>query len=181
MSNSTLSKEVLEKYKSRIFIETGTGAGEGIQIALDAGFERVYSIESNPDVFKKACERYKDNPKVVMCFGDSGSVLPELLNSINELCTFWLDAHWSTGEAEPLEGVSKCPILEDLRAIARHKIRSHIIMIDDMRYFKNGGIAQWYNIKLGDIMEVIMNINPEYFIAFEDGHVHEDILVAEVK
>ena len=181
MSNSTLKKEVLEKYKTKTFIETGTGAGEGIQVALETGFDKIYSIEANPGVFGKACLRYVDEHKVNMMYGDSGKVLPDLLATINEPCTFWLDAHWSTGEKELGDTVNKCPILHDLRAIAGHVIKNHIILIDDMRYFKAGGIPQWNGIKLGDIMEVILDINPNYVLSFENGFVQDDILVAQVK
>ena len=37
----------LKKYKNSVFLETGTYQGDGIKKALEAGFEKIYSIEIN--------------------------------------------------------------------------------------------------------------------------------------
>jgi hypothetical protein len=177
MSQSTLSVDVLKDYPNAVYIETGTAKGESVQVALDAGFEKIITIEVNPDVYVKACVRFQGDDRVVLIMGDSGVVLPDVLKGIKEPATFWLDAHWSTGECDLGPGISKCPILHDLRAIANHPIKNHTILIDDLQYFRTG-IPQWNNIVLGDIMEVIMNINPDYRIRFRDGHVENDILAA---
>ena len=77
-------------------------------------------------------------------------------------------------------GVSPCPVLGELRAIAKHAVKDHVILIDDIRYFKHG-IAQWCNITLGDIIDGIMAINPDYWITFEPGVTENDILIAVVQ
>ena len=41
--STTLSKDVLSKYKNDIFVETGTLWGEAIDIALELGFKKIYS------------------------------------------------------------------------------------------------------------------------------------------
>ena len=181
MSNSTLKPEVLKDYLTGTFIETGTANGEGIAVALEAGFEKVISIEVNPDVYVKACQRFMDDDRVLLVMGDSGVHLPQVISNLEEQATFWLDSHWSTGECDLGPSVNKCPILHDLRAIAGHAIKNHIILVDDIRYFRAGGLPQWNDVTLGDIMEVVMNINPAYRLSFRDGHVADDILVCEVK
>ena len=181
MSNSTLSIEVLRDYPNPVYIETGTAKGESVQVALDAGFGQIITIEVNPDVFAKACERFIDKDNVMLVMGDSGVVLPNILDGVKDRATFWLDAHWSTGEEDLGPDINKCPILHDLRAIAAHQIKDHTILIDDIRYFRQGGIPQWNGVTLGDIMEVILNINPGYRISFRDGFCKDDILVAKVK
>jgi hypothetical protein len=180
MSESTLSVEVLKDYPNPVYIETGTGAGESVQVAIDADFTKIITIEANPEVYVKACLRFQENDNVLLVMGDSGKVLPGILANTHERTTFWLDAHWSTGEQDLGSGVNKCPILYDLRAIAGHEIKNHTILVDDIRYFRQG-IPQWNNVRLGDIMEVVMNINPDYRMSFRDGHVKDDILVCEVK
>ena len=181
MSDSTLKPEVLAKYKDRanIFIETGTARGEGTQEAIDAGFERIVTIEANPEAFHKACMRFAFSHEVQCVLGDSGKVLPSVLMGIAERCVFWLDAHISTGEEDLGPSVDKCPVLQDLGAIAGHAVKDHVIMIDDIRYFRTG-LPMWNGIRLGDIIDVIMAINPAYQVHFEDGHEPNDILVAEV-
>lgn len=181
MSESTLKLEVLKDYKTGTFIETGTADGEGIAVALEAGFEKVVSIEVNPDVFLKACRRFMDNDRVLLVMGDSSLHLPHIISNLEEKATFWLDSHWSTGECDMGPDVNKCPILHDLRAIAGSPIKDHILLVDDIRYFRAGGLPQWSNVSLGDIMEVVMDINPAYRMSFRDGFEKDDVLVCEVK
>ena len=182
MSESTLRLDVLKKYASnKIYIESGTGDGESVVLALNAGFERIITIEAAPRMFEIACNRFADEEKILCVLGDSGAVLPEIIRSIDEPITFFLDAHWSIGEPELPEGVSKCPLLNDLIAIRNHSIKTHTILIDDMRYFQKAGIEKWGNIRIGDILEVIMQINPEFLISFEDGFTENDILVAMIQ
>ncbi len=181
MSESTLKLDVLKDYKTGTFIETGTADGEGIAVALEAGFEKVISIEVNPDVYIKACNRFINDDRVLLVMGDSAVHLPQVINNIEGQATFWLDSHWSHGECDLGPSVNKCPILHDLRAIAGHPVKNHILLIDDIRYFRAGGLPQWNGVTLGDIMEVVMDINPDYRLSFRDGHVKDDVLVCEVK
>lgn len=181
MGESTLPARVLSKYMNRYFIETGTADGEGVQVALECGFAEIITIEANPDVFAAACRRFAPVNNVVLVMGDSGSVLPTVLNGIHERATFWLDAHISEGEPDLGERVNPCPILFDLRAIGQHSVKGHTILIDDMRYFRAGGIPKWGNISMGDIMGAIMDISGDYRISFEEGFAPDDILVAKFK
>ena len=43
----SLSPQVLRKYKgdSTVFFETGTFEGESVQVALEVGFDLIYSVE----------------------------------------------------------------------------------------------------------------------------------------
>lgn len=181
MGESTLKHEVLKDYMTGTFIETGTADGEGIVVALEAGFEQVISIEVNPDVYVKACNRFMGDDRVLLVMGDSGVHLQQVISSIEEKVTFWLDSHWSQGECDMGPSVNKCPILHDLRTIAGHPVKDHIILVDDVRYFRAGGLPQWNGVMLGDIMEVVMDINPDYRLGFRDGFVEDDVLVCEVK
>lgn len=181
MSYSTLKIELLKKHPNPYFIETGTANGEGIMTAIEAEFENIISIEVNSDVFVKACNRFIENENVILMLGDSGVVLPDVIKRIDKPITFWLDAHWSTGECDLGPSVDKCPILRDIAAIGEHSIKNHTILIDDIRYFRAGGLPQWSNIKLGDIMDQIMQVNPLYRIDFADGFMANDVLVATVK
>lgn len=179
MNDSTLKPELLERYAAgrKIFVETGTSKGEGLQTAIDFGFDQYYTVEANADVYQKACERFVENDDVELLLGDGGQVLPGLLRYVHEPAVFWLDSHWSTGEAPLSPGVSPCPLLAEIRAIAEHPIKDHVIMIDDIRYFWRG-IAQWNNITTNDIIQMVLDVNPLYWIRFEEGVTPVDIMVA---
>lgn len=180
MNDSSLPIEVLKKYPNRYFIETGTARGEAIQLALECGFPEIISIEANVDTFTKACQRFAVCDNVMLVMGDSGAVLPGVLKGVQEPATFWLDAHVSSGEPDLDKGINPCPVLFDLLAIAQHPVKGHVILIDDIRYFRRGGIVEWNSINLGDIMGAIMDISPEYRITFEDGGDHEKRLVDNI-
>ncbi len=183
MSESALSPELLQKYAGnrKIFVETGTAKGEGLQTALEFGqLQKLYSVEANAEVYAKACERFAGNSKVECLLGDGGQVLKGLLRYIQEPAIFWLDSHWSTGEAPLAAGVSPCPLLAELRAIAEHPIKDHVILIDDIRYFWRG-IPQWGNITITHIMQMLIEVNPLYWLRFETGVTPADILVAQIR
>lgn len=182
MPESTLKSEVLRKYAGhcQVFIETGTASGEGVQVAIDVGFARIVTIEANPDMFFRACERFAEFDHVICAMGDGGQVLGQILRDVHEPAVFWLDSHWSTGEDPLAPGISPCPVISEIRHIAEHPIKEHVILIDDMRYFRGKGIGQWGNVTLSEIIEGIFAINRDYWITFDDGFCPQDILVAKV-
>jgi hypothetical protein len=174
---NTLGTSLLETYKNGdTFIETGTARGDGIEAALEAGFDHIISIEINPGVYADATKRFIDAPGVNIMLGDSAKVLKAIMPLLNRPVLFWLDAHWSTGEPE-LPTMDKCPLLRELQAIASHTIKDHVIMVDDMRYFRPG-LPQWHDIQIPEIEEAVRAINPDYHIDYEVGLVPNDILVA---
>jgi hypothetical protein len=174
------SKELFEKYPNPVFIETGTWHGDGVQQAIDAGFKVIYSIELSLELYQRCCERFKDVPFVSLIQGDSCIVLEDVISSIGDPITFWLDGHFSGGDT--VMGKYKSPIMQELDAIGRHPIKNHTILIDDLRdwYIGNTG----FNPDM--IKDKILSINPNYTFTFEDGHVDEnthflnDILVAQI-
>lgn len=108
----------------RIFVETGTFKGDGIQRALE-DFEYVYSIELNEDLWRQSALRFEDYPNVSVIHGDSAKVLKRL--RIDEPCVFYLDAHWSGWGDE-----TALPLLDELEAISERPY-SDVVVIDDMR------------------------------------------------
>ena len=57
--NPNASELIMRKGNRKIFIETGTAEGDGIECALKAGFEEIYSIELNPNLFEKCKKKLK--------------------------------------------------------------------------------------------------------------------------
>jgi len=71
-----------------------------------------------------------------MYFGDSKKILPDLLNTINEPVTIFLDAHYSGGTTA--FGEEEAPLLHELEILKNRKYND-IIIIDDCRLLGQSG------------------------------------------
>ncbi len=173
--------EIFNKYPNNIFIETGSYLGDGIQQALDAGFNKVISIELSDKYYQISKDRFADNPNVKIVLGDSFLVLPDILKDITEPITFWLDGHNSGGDTG--FGIFMAPLIQELNVIKDHKIKTHTILIDDMRLWPDKDAEQ--DILLGfnkeDILNRLLELNKDYKISYEDGYQDNDILVAHLE
>lgn len=169
------TREVFAKYPNKYFIETGSLWGNGIQMALDLGFQKIYSIELAPQYFKHCCNRFAHCSNVQVLYGDSSIVLSQLLKSIDAPATFWLDGHYSNDDTA--KGESNTPLLMELEHIRQHPIKTHTILIDDIRYL---GTSTFDFISLEVIIKKLKEINPNYLISFEDGYCPNDVLVAQI-
>lgn len=172
---SITTADVFRSHPNRIFVESGSYRGDGIQNALDAGFEEVYSVELAPHLYECCSKRFEGNPHVHLYLGDSSVLLESILSVINEPVTFWLDGHYSWGDTA--KGNSNTPILQELAIIAEHPIKTHSILIDDVRQF---GAMEFDYISHDTIVEALMKINPNYTLYYQDGYQKNDVLVAEI-
>lgn len=120
----------------RLFVETGTYKGDGIQSALDAGFSEIISFEYNSRAAHAARLRFNAHhyhdasfrgPAVRIVTGDSGTRLREYLNAHRDrpAALFWLDAHAHGGPDSPL--------LAELEALSHYAYDADVILIDDIR------------------------------------------------
>ena len=90
-------------------------------------------IELSKELYEAACNRFKHVENIRLLQGDSGKVLPELLNRISEPALFWLDGHYSGGTTARGDAIT--PISVELQSIFSHRIKRHVILIDDARLF----------------------------------------------
>jgi hypothetical protein len=167
-------KELFQKYMNPIFIETGSLVGDGIQHALDAGFKTVYSIELSKALYDICVNRFKDNDNVHIVFGDSSKELEWLLSTINEPVTFWLDGHDSGGGT--VRGEVESPLMQELEIINKHQIKTHTLIIDDLRCWHKE--IQGFDTEM--IKSKCLEINSEYSFIFENGFIENDILVVKI-
>ncbi len=108
-------------------IETGTYYGEMIAAVVDR-FRKIYSIELDPDLAKRAQQRFRKYSHVEIIEGDSQMVVPQLLQRLNERCLFWLDAGYCgwIGELGDQDRLGS-----EFKAILNDRIPDHIILMDD--------------------------------------------------
>ena len=119
-------------YGVKVFIETGTFLGDMLYASREV-FDRLESIELSPELCARSRKRLRDQRHIVIHEGDSKAVLPSILARLEVPALFWLDAHYSAGMTA--RGSIDTPISAELQYIFDHKVREHIILIDDARHF----------------------------------------------
>lgn len=172
----SLTVELLSQYKNNTFIETGSQHGYGIEVAIACGFEKIYSIDIDPQCHHECSNKFKkeiDKGQVELFIGDSAIMLQQILKKVYSPVTFWLDAHASAG----IIGIATCPVLYELDQIKEHHIKTHTILVDDRRMF---GLYWGVGTSEDDVRNKILNINPEYQMYLADGCEPNDIIVAYV-
>lgn len=164
------------KFRNRILVETGTATGKGVYDALAAGFQEVRSIELDEHWYQFCRERFDGDERIKLWLGASEYYLWDMIADIKEPATFWLDGHYA-GNGTAM-GPNEFPILQELAIIARHPVKTHTILIDDMRLVAGGTTL----FSIEDVERAVFAINPKYTIYYEPGietGAAMDILVAK--
>jgi len=119
--------EYAQAFALTTLIETGTYYGEMIAAVVER-FHKIYSIELDPELAKRARQRFHKYSQVEIIAGDSQAVVPQLLQRLNERCLFWLDAGycgWGGGIGNPNR------LGSEFSAILSDRIPDHVILMDD--------------------------------------------------
>ena len=151
------------KFGCKCFIETGTFLGDTLEF-LKNDFARLVSIELSTDLASRARKRFSDFGHIAIIQGDSGLLLRDLLKELSEPCLFWLDGHYSTefwhnGEYfVTAKGEHETPILQELDAILQHRMKNHVVLVDDARLFKGKGDYP----KISALRQIVKELNPSY-------------------
>lgn len=127
----------LKKYKKdiSIFVETGTAYGDGVQSALNSGFEQIHSVELSTPLYESSKNRFANNNNVHLYNGSSEEVLSKIIEKMDEPFLLWLDAHTSGG---PYIGEFMHEYLpREMKSIMKYKdkLANSVIMIDDMGHY----------------------------------------------
>lgn len=153
-----LVRSVGARFGIRLLIETGTFEGQMVE-AVHRDFQRIYTIELDPTLYRIAKTRFADRPQIEVLNGDSAALLPLLLERIAEPAVFWLDAHYSEGLTA--RGAVETPIMVELAVIAKNPSRmGHVVLIDDARCFRGGAyptveqVGEWASANGFDTFEV---------------------------
>jgi hypothetical protein len=164
-------KKYQRKTKARIFVETGTFRGDMIN-ALKNHFNEMHSIELNPEFYKNACERFKNNKHIKIWNGDSALILKDVIKNINENIIFWLDGHCCIDNGKITSmGIKNTPIVLEIEEIAKHQQKNeltHTLLIDDARLFN--GTDDYPEIN--EFISIVKNLFHGYSI-----HIENDIII----
>jgi len=140
--------QIRQKFEIKTFIETGTLWGDGVDYALDSGFENVISIEINEILANKAKQKYVNDSRVTIIHGSSCKVLESILSEINEPVLFWLDAHFPGADANldvykaDIDAADNVPLELELAIISRRKHKD-IIICDDLWLYEDVPQSSW--------------------------------------
>lgn len=174
------TKNYFAEYKGdkRIFVETGTYKGAGIELAIEAEFEEIISIEQDRELALACINKYIEDyrSRVTIYIEESASWLEQKLGTLHEPILFWLDAHSQLLEDEP-EMENPFPLLRELELIGKHPIKSHTILIDDILILTHPDVTGWSR---HDIEQVLKTINPDYQLSYLPNPVKNNLLVAHL-
>jgi hypothetical protein len=98
--------------------------------AMRRAFDEIYSVENEPGLAHRARNKFSRWPHIHILEGDSQRVIPELLRSLDRPALFWLDAGYYGWAG--LQG-DKHRLTTELEAILSHRVRGHVILMDDAR------------------------------------------------
>lgn len=169
-------KNIFKDYMNPIFFETGSYLGSSIQLALDSGYQKIYSIELSQHYYNLCKDKFKNFDNVNLILGDSCEKIFENIKDIDQNITFWLDGHYSCGNTAL--GKYWTPLMQELEQIKNHHIKTHTIIIDDMRCWKEVNPVHGFTTE--DIIKKLYEINPDYKINYIDGTEKDDILVCKI-
>ncbi len=150
-----------EAFASVTFIETGTFLGDMVK-AQGGHFDQIISIEVDEDLFDRARQRFARNSHVTILHGDSGSLLPEILDRLPSPQLFWLDAH-AMGRQPPGQQPIP-PIRQELRAILANGLEDYVLLIDDARLFVEGNAFP----TIAEIRRMILRHHPSWHFEVRD-------------
>ena len=174
----------LLKYINNTFVETGTFQGETVNLVMNSlpQCTNIISIELSNVFYDRCVKQFASNPSVSIYNANSKYDLYNIIQNIESPITFWLDSHWSGTPNITCDAETICPILEELEQIKRHPIKTHTIMIDDIRLMNSSNNPyEGFPVSLDEIIDIIYEINPNYKIKFYDDYTSKnDILVAYV-
>lgn len=154
-----------KQHNIQVFVESGTFLGIMIN-SMKGQFKKLYSIELSEILYKNAIKKFENDKNVNIVFGDSGSMLPQVIKDINEPIVFWLDGHYS-GDITA-KGVLETPIIKELKTVLEHPIKNHVILVDDARLFN--GTRDYPTVK--EVQDFLAGYSKDF--KFE---IKEDILV----
>ena len=164
-------QDLLPHISNNVFVETGTYQGNTVNIILqNTKCTKICSLELSNVFYENCTQRFCDESRVKIFHANSKYDLYDVIKDIDTSITFWLDV-----DSDP---EIKCPILFELDQIKKHSIKSHVIIVDNMRHMNEDD----FKVTKKEIENKIVEINPKYkIIYFDDQEAKNDVLLAYVE
>jgi hypothetical protein len=154
-------REYARIFKANILVETGTYTGEMIE-NVRKSFKTIISVEIDSKLYEAAKERFRKHLNITILLGDSGKLLPSILDSLSRnTVIFWLDGHYSGGITG--KGDVDTPIRQELRNILESKV-DFVLLVDDARFFTGHGDYP----SLDEIGQMVKVKHPEKLFTVQD-------------
>ncbi|MCP5405425.1 MAG: hypothetical protein H6922_04285 [Pseudomonadaceae bacterium] len=152
--------DIAQVYGLETFVETGTYLGETVRF-MAPHFKKIVSYELSAKLHKANVKKLAKLKNVELLCGDSGDLIQGTLAKLKSPALFWLDAHYSGGATA--RGVLDSPIGAELNAVLSHKVRGHVVVIDDSRDFL--GLGGYPTI--GQLQAFVLQY-PDYMLRLKD-------------
>lgn len=126
-------RALARRTNSRQFIETGTFLGN-TAMRCSGRFERVITIELDPDLFRRASKYLSKRANVSCLEGDALKLLPSVLekSDVGDALIF-LDGHFSGGNTA--HGEFAEPACEEISVLSSYRDKINAVIVDDFRCF----------------------------------------------
>lgn len=169
----------------RIFCETGSFHGDGIDLAMQAGYDRILSMDIDGANVAYCQERFgliptddcpAQNAHIGVTCGDSATGLLKMMKYVKEPTMIWLDAHSQLFDDEPVTE-NPFPLLKELQQLSKHQIKTHTILIDDILMLTHPDVTGWNK---ETIENALLMINPAYRLTYLSNPIVNNILMAHV-
>ena len=178
-------RELKEKFNLKYFVETGTLFGEGVDHALNHGFDDVYSIEIDKELYDRAITKYAFNAGVNIIHGSSHEKIKDLL-SLDGNCLFWLDAHFPSADCNKKSYIDekdmeiRAPLQIEIELLSQRKNKyKDVIIADDFWLYNTehkyeSGDIESHMRSIGQNItreELVGDVNDRFFYDnFSDTH-----------
>ncbi len=136
----------LSMFHCNVCVETGTGAGDGLKFAArHKGFERLYSCEIEPVLYEKVKHLESSRIHIMNCKSDEFLQTLAAMLEPDDICLFWLDAHFpgadfglKSYEAEANID-TRLPLKSELKVLkSQRDLSRDVLIIDDLRIYEKG-------------------------------------------
>jgi hypothetical protein len=168
--------DLKEHFKLTTFVETGTFEGDGLQHAVDCGFDLCFSCDLCEEFVVKANERFAKEATVYISAMDSVSFLKTIPECAGPRL-YWLDAHQPSLYGLEETEATRFPVIQELEVIKQRKgFERDVIMIDDLIVIQ--GSPRWHEgevCKELQIKNVDWNILSTFFIDTHDVMVFSNM------
>ena len=171
-------QEIIDKYNTTVFIETGLGYGSGLKYAQQFNFRILVSTEILADHAEHMYRtEFNDDVRVFIRAGNSYEILDQMLavNYADENIYFWLDAHYPGGDLgrnnyDYEQDIDvRLPLEKELEVIHKHRSnRQDVIIADDLRIYERGPYTSKNLDEIG--LGHIAKYNSDHFSKYQEKY-----------